>query len=90
MTGQMAGAAFSNRNEDRAKHWLALSAGIAVAAFLAEQIPFTGIPSLIAQVMEKHQPQPVISLDAVLDADQWARETARSLINTQQSVEMPG
>ena len=63
---------------------------IAVAAFLAEQIPFTGIPSLIAQVMEKHQPQPVISLDAVLDADQWARETARSLINTQQSVEMPG
>ena len=34
MTGQMAGAVFSNRNEDRAKHWLALSAGIAVAAFL--------------------------------------------------------
>ena len=34
MTGQMAGAVFSNRNEDRAKHWLALPAGIAVAAFL--------------------------------------------------------
>ena len=34
MTGQMAGAVFSNRNEDRAKHWLALSAWIAVAAFL--------------------------------------------------------
>ena len=34
MTGRMARALFSNRNGDRAKHWMALSARIAVAASL--------------------------------------------------------
>ena len=54
---------------------------IAVAAFLREQIPFSGIPTVIAQVMEAHQTQTVTSLAAVLAADSWARQCASGLIN---------
>ena len=63
---------------------------VAVDAFLKEQIPFTCIPRLIARVMEKHTPQTVTSLDAVLAADQWARDTAAELLTTSDMTEMPG
>ena len=52
---------------------------IAVDAFLREQIAFTAIPTLIRQVMEQHQVQNAMSLEAVLAADQWAREQATAL-----------
>ena len=46
----------------------------AVAAFLASQIRFGEIPRLISAACAVHEPQPATSLDAVMAADQWARE----------------
>jgi 1-deoxy-D-xylulose-5-phosphate reductoisomerase len=49
----------------------------AVAAFLDGRLPFTGIPELIAEVMQAHPDTPVGALEDVLAADAWARESAR-------------
>jgi 1-deoxy-D-xylulose-5-phosphate reductoisomerase len=49
----------------------------AVAAFLDGRLPFTGIPELIAEVMQAHPDTPVGALEDVLAADAWAREAAR-------------
>ena len=53
---------------------------VAVSAFLSEQIKFTGIISTVEKVMELHNTQPANTLDAVLESDLWARNTAQSLI----------
>ncbi|MEK6224519.1 MAG: 1-deoxy-D-xylulose-5-phosphate reductoisomerase [Thermodesulfobacteriales bacterium] len=53
---------------------------VAVSAFLSGQMKFTGIVSTVKKVMEIHQTQPANTLDAVLDSDLWARNTAQSLI----------
>jgi len=52
----------------------------AVAAFLAGRIPFGRIPAVIGAVLEQHQPVPAASVDAVRDADAWARRRAEELI----------
>lgn len=57
---------------------------IAVAAFLAEQIPFIAIPQLIAEVMDRHQIQPTTDLETILTADRWARTEAEGWITRQQ------
>jgi 1-deoxy-D-xylulose-5-phosphate reductoisomerase len=54
---------------------------IAVAAFLAGQIPFTGIPSLIEaalDAMDSHSAAD--SIDAILEADSWSRAFARDWV----------
>jgi len=53
---------------------------VAVAAFLAEKLPFLGIFRIIAQTMEAHQVEPLTSLAQVLEADDWARKFAQTLI----------
>ncbi len=53
---------------------------VAVAAFLAGRLGFTGIPALIETVLGRHQRQPAGSLEAVLAADRWARDLATSLL----------
>ena len=53
---------------------------IAVTAFLSEQIAFLDIPRLVAEVMSNHRPEDITSLDAVLVADQWARDRAAELV----------
>ena len=53
---------------------------VAVAAFLNEQIPFTGIPELIERVMVCHAPEAVTTVERVLQADRWARVRAREFI----------
>jgi 1-deoxy-D-xylulose-5-phosphate reductoisomerase len=51
-----------------------------VAAFLAERLPFVGIPETIAAVMDTHRVRAVARLDDVLEADAWARqETGRRI-----------
>jgi 1-deoxy-D-xylulose-5-phosphate reductoisomerase len=53
---------------------------IAVAAFLAGQVPFLGIPRTIERVLEltpAHRPE---SISEVLTADRIARETAQRVI----------
>jgi len=49
---------------------------VAVEAFLAGRIPFTEIARIIDHVMETHRPAEASSLDVILQADAWARETA--------------
>ena len=54
---------------------------VCVGAFLAGQIPFTGIVDTVAQVVsEHHEPAgAAITLADVLGADNWARGRAREL-----------
>lgn len=53
---------------------------VAVAAFLAEEIPFPAIPAIVHDVMERHQVCKESSLEAVLAADSWARSEARRMV----------
>jgi 1-deoxy-D-xylulose-5-phosphate reductoisomerase len=54
---------------------------VAVESFLSEKIGFLDIPSLIEKTMEAHQSYPIDGIDAVLEADAWARQTATVLLN---------
>ncbi len=45
----------------------------AVAAFLNAQIGFTEIEAVIHQTLEAHSPQSADTLEAVIEADEWAR-----------------
>ncbi len=56
---------------------------IAVAAFLNRQIKFMDIPRLIAETMTAHSTRPCSSIEAVLDADRWARAYAESVSKQQ-------
>jgi 1-deoxy-D-xylulose-5-phosphate reductoisomerase len=53
---------------------------VAVAAFLAEQIPFTGIPAVIARVLEEMPARPVTHFEDLFDADAEARERSEEQI----------
>lgn len=53
---------------------------VAVAAFLDRQLRFPQIWGTVATVMERHTNVAHPALDAILRADQWAREEARRLV----------
>jgi 1-deoxy-D-xylulose-5-phosphate reductoisomerase len=53
---------------------------VAVAAFMAGDVPFTAISDLVARVLEAHRPEPV-SWEAIAAADHWARQKAGSLLH---------
>lgn len=53
---------------------------IAVDAFRARKISLPGIWETVAAVIDQHDPSPSSTLDAVLAADAWARQTARQLL----------
>ena len=59
----------------------ALSAAneIAVASFLNRRTKFMDIPRVIEATMEAHQTVPCSSIEAVLEADRWARSHAEKL-----------
>ena len=59
---------------------------IAVAAFLAGEIPFLGIPRTIEQVLEQTESAHPSSIHEVLVADVAARERARNVIDQQAPV----
>lgn len=50
---------------------------VAVEAFLAEQIPFPRIWGMVEEVMEKHRTLSSPDLDAIIEADRWARSEAK-------------
>jgi 1-deoxy-D-xylulose-5-phosphate reductoisomerase len=55
---------------------------VAVEAFLGHLITFKAIPELINEVMNIHSPKTgKLDLDEILDADSWARDCTRQLIN---------
>ena len=53
---------------------------VAVDAFRAGKIPFPGIWQCVTAVMDAHPLQPSASLDSVVAADLWARETATAFV----------
>jgi 1-deoxy-D-xylulose-5-phosphate reductoisomerase len=50
---------------------------IAVDAFLNGKIGFHQIPMLIERTMEAHRTSSIDSIEKVMEADSWARDTAR-------------
>ncbi len=52
---------------------------VVVEAFLHEQIKFSDIWRTVEQVMDKHENIEHPSLEAIIDADAWARRTAETL-----------
>jgi 1-deoxy-D-xylulose-5-phosphate reductoisomerase len=53
---------------------------VAVAAFLDRQVRFPQIWQIVGQTMDRHPNVAHPDLDAILRADQWAREEARQLV----------
>jgi 1-deoxy-D-xylulose-5-phosphate reductoisomerase len=53
---------------------------IAVAAFLDRQVRFPDIWRVVGEVMNRHTPVAHPDLDAILEADQWARAQARECV----------
>jgi len=53
---------------------------IAVEAFLAGRLSLPGIARILAEVLEKWEGAPLESLEAVMDADAWARSQAQTRI----------
>ncbi len=51
---------------------------VAVDAFLEGRLGFLDIPGVIEDVLAKHGSAPVVSLEDVLGADEWARAQARA------------
>ncbi len=61
---------------------------IAVASFLDRRIRFMEIPRLIESTMQAHNKQPCSSIEAVLEADRWARKHAANAVSSQKPVEL--
>ena len=57
---------------------------VAVAAFLDERLPFTGIYPVLDQTLNAHSCQSDADLEQIIDADRWAREAASALIRLQE------
>ena len=60
---------------------------VAVAAFLDGRLRLTDIARINEQVMDAHETLPAVTLEAVLDADAWARVRARELIEGARGAE---
>ena len=58
----------------------------AVAAFVEGRIPFNAICTVVEATIQRHRVQEQPSLDDLLDADQWARETAHAVASEGQSA----
>lgn len=59
---------------------------VAVDAFCDGHTSFVGIAESVTEVMDRHQVNEHPSLDEILQADQWARETARDVIGLGQVI----
>ncbi len=53
---------------------------IAVSAFLEERIGFLSIPEVVDASMQAHDRQPGDSLEALYEADRWARRKAEDIV----------
>jgi 1-deoxy-D-xylulose-5-phosphate reductoisomerase len=53
---------------------------IAVASFLEGKIAFGDIHSILSEVIGSHRPSKAGSLEAVLEADRWARQEAEGIV----------
>jgi 1-deoxy-D-xylulose-5-phosphate reductoisomerase len=55
---------------------------IAVAGFLDGQVRFPDIWQIVEEVMNRHTPVAHPDLDAILQADQWARKEAQGYVKS--------
>ncbi|OPX33977.1 MAG: 1-deoxy-D-xylulose-5-phosphate reductoisomerase [Desulfobacteraceae bacterium 4484_190.1] len=60
---------------------------IAVEFFLDGRIGFLDIPDLIEKTIDAHQPYPVDSIEQIIEADAWARNTTRSFLRNEYQQE---
>jgi len=60
---------------------------VAVEAFLLKKIGFTGIPKIIDAIMNVHNMIHDPDLETILDADEWARQEAQSLVAAQPKID---
>jgi 1-deoxy-D-xylulose-5-phosphate reductoisomerase len=66
----------AGRRGGSAPAWLSAANEVAVEAFLAGRLPFTGIGGVIAHVLETFAPRPAEDLPSILAADAQARRLA--------------
>ena len=59
---------------------------IAVDAFCDRHTSFVGIAESVTEVMDRHQVIEHPTLDEIIEADQWARETARDVVGLGQAI----
>ena len=59
---------------------------IAVDAFCDRQTSFVRIAESVTEVMDRHQVIEHPTLDEIIEADQWARETARDVVGLGQAI----
>ena len=62
---------------------------LAVDAFLHEKVGFLDIPRIIGSVVERHSSSAASSLEQILSADAWARQTAHDVICEIQGASYP-
>ena len=55
---------------------------VAVHAFLENRISFTDLPRIIERVLESHSPTATDTVEAVLEADRWARAVASEAVTS--------
>ena len=54
---------------------------VAVYSFLRGEIGFLQIPVLVEKTMEAHKPFTIDSIESVMEADLWARDKAKKILN---------
>jgi len=54
---------------------------VAVEAFLDGRLPFPGIARLVGEVLERHRPGPVRTLEEVMECDRAARRAAEEILS---------
>ena len=59
---------------------------VAVEAFLRGQLSYRGITETVKAVLDAHKPSPADTLEAVLDADGWARGEAQEVITSDREI----
>jgi 1-deoxy-D-xylulose-5-phosphate reductoisomerase len=76
IAGVGAGSAAGGRNDAAV---LNAANEVAVARFLSRDVAFTDIPAIVGAVLARYAPRPAATLEAVLDADAWARREAAAV-----------
>lgn len=54
---------------------------VAVEAFLAGELRFLDITTVVESVLAKHQPSGPVTLDSIKEADAWSRRIARQVVS---------
>lgn len=60
--------------------WLSAANEVAVEAFLVGQLSWRGITEVVAEALNRHEPDPLDSLEAVLAADHHARDVTTAIL----------